>query len=41
MWYYAGIPVDLIDTDWHISSVDTDAKDPLNPEMYQYDIIDT
>ena len=35
MWYCAGTPVDLDDTNWRISSVDTDAKDSLNPEALQ------
>ena len=35
MWYCAGTPVDLNDTNWSISCVDTDAKVPLNPERYQ------
>ena len=35
MWYCAGTPVDLNDTNWSISYVDTDAKVPLNPERYQ------
>ena len=37
MWFYAGHPVDVDDTNWCISSVDTDARDPLNPETYQQD----
>ena len=32
MWYYAGNPVDLDDTNWRITPVDTNAKDSLNPE---------
>ena len=35
MWYYAGNPVDLDDTNWSITPVDTVAKDPLNPEALQ------
>ena len=32
MWCYAGNPVDLDDTNWRITPVDTNAKDSLNPE---------
>ena len=32
MWCYAGNPVDLDDTKWRITPVDTNAKDSLNPE---------
>ena len=32
MWYYAGNPVDLDDTNWRITPVDTNAKDSLDPE---------
>ena len=35
IWYYAGIQVDLDDTNWCISPVDTDAKDSLHPEALQ------
>ena len=35
MWCYAGNPVDLDDTDWRITPVDTNAKDSLNPEALQ------
>lgn len=35
MWCYAGNPVDLDDTDWRITPVDTNAKDSLNPEAFQ------
>ena len=34
MWCYAGNPVDLDDTDWRITPVDTNAKDSLNPEAF-------
>ena len=32
LWCYAGNPVDLDDTNWRITPVDTNAKDSLNPE---------
>ena len=35
MWCYAGNPVDLDDTNWRITPVDTNAKDSLNPEALQ------
>ena len=35
MWCYAGNQVDLDDTNWRISAVDTNAKDSLNPEALQ------
>ena len=31
----AGNPVDLDDTNWHVTQVDTNAKDSLNPEALQ------
>ena len=39
MWCYGGNLVDLDDTNWSITQVDTNGKNSLNPEALQTSLL--